>query len=142
MCTSEELKDILKKEVAIVRNDLIAHEGREVLGHKELEERINDRIDHVLVAIRASHPSTETMNTILSNQDRIEQKVGTLTQKVDIMFPTVSKDIKDASFWRDFREKFGIGGKTIIQMVLVIGAFIVLFGYIKTILIAFLGIQK
>ncbi len=78
MCSRQEIEDIIKKEVAIVRNDLIQHEGREVLGHKELEERINDRIDHVLVAVRASHPSAETMKEIIVNQTRIEEKLDEL----------------------------------------------------------------
>lgn len=82
MCTRQEIEDIIKKEVAIVRNDLIQNEGREFLGHKELEERINDRIDHVLVAVRASHPSVETMKEVLGNQTRIEEKLDALTVKV------------------------------------------------------------
>ncbi len=82
MCDRETIEEIIKKEVAIVRNDLIQHEGREVLGHKELEERINDRIDHVLVAVRASHPSVETMKEVLGNQTRIEEKLDALKVSV------------------------------------------------------------
>lgn len=72
------MEEIVKKEVAIVRGDLLAHEGREVQGHQQLEKRINDRIDHVIVAIRASHPSVEMVKEVLSNQKNIEEKIDAL----------------------------------------------------------------
>ena len=78
MCSREEIQEIIKEEVAIVRGDLVAHEGREVQGHQQLEDRINDRIDHVIVAIRASHPSVEMVKEVLNNQKNIEEKIDAL----------------------------------------------------------------
>lgn len=72
------MKEIVKKEIAIIRGDLIAHEGREARGHQQLEERINERIDHVIVAIRSSHPSVEMVKEVISNQERIETKIDEL----------------------------------------------------------------
>ena len=78
MCSREEIQEIIKEEVAIVRGDLVAHEGREVQGHQQLEDRINDRIDHVIVAIRASHPSVEMVKEVLNTQKNIEEKIDAL----------------------------------------------------------------
>ena len=78
MCSREEIQSIIKEEIAIVRDDLIAHEGRKVQGHKEIEERINERIDHVIVAIRSSHPSVELVKEVLNNQKNIEEKIDAL----------------------------------------------------------------
>ena len=44
MCTREEIQGIIKKEVAVVRGDLIAHEGREVQWHKEIEEPTSTKL--------------------------------------------------------------------------------------------------
>lgn len=101
MCTREEIQEIIKKEVAIVRGDLIAHEGREVQGHKEIEERINDRIDHVLVAIRSSHPSVEIVKEILNNQKNIEEKIDTLRGEINPAIDAidVAKKLKRGVIW-------------------------------------------
>lgn len=101
MCTREEIETIIKKEVAVVRTDLISHEGREVLGHKELEERINDRIDHVIIAVRASHPSVEMVKEVLNNQKNIEEKIDELATKVSPVVDTldVAKKVRKGVIW-------------------------------------------
>ena len=101
MCNREEIQEIIKKEVAVVRGDLIAHEGREVQGHQQLEERINDRIDHVIVAIRASHPSVEMVKEVLRNQKNIEEKVDTLRGEINPAIDAidVAKKIKKGVIW-------------------------------------------
>lgn len=101
MCTREEIKEIIQKEISVVRTDLIEHEGREVSGHRELEERINDRIDHVIVAIRASNPSVEMVKEVLNNQKRIEEKVDTLKIQVtpSIRITSTVGTLRDWVIW-------------------------------------------
>lgn len=78
MCSREEIKEIIEKEVSKVRNDLIQHEGREIVGHQQLEDRMTDKMEHIIVAIRASHPSIEMVKEVIGNQKRIEEKLDAL----------------------------------------------------------------
>lgn len=69
----------------------------------------------------------------------IEEQMKIVVEKIDLIFPAAKREMEEAEFWNRFWAKVTTGGNGLKWVLGVIVAFIILSGYGKALILAWLG---
>ena len=76
---------------------------------------------------------------IRETQLTINLKLDAMNEKIDVIFPVVTRDMNDKDFWERFWTKVRVGGNGLTWLVGIIAAILILSGQAKAILLAWLA---